>query len=128
MLEHDAHAGPRDAVRWPARDVNAVEPDRAGIGARKPHDQRHHRRLAGAVRTDQPDDLAGAKIEAHILDGDHAAEAFAELAHLQTPGAGHSRSLRCSSWPSKPSGKNRMTASATAETTKVLSWPSGRRN
>ena len=52
-------------------------------------------RFAGAVRTDQPDDFAGAKIEAHILDGDHAAEALAEFADLQTDRAGHSRSLRC---------------------------------
>ena len=95
MLEHDAHAGARDAMRRPARDVDAVEPDRPGIGAREPHDQRHDGRFAGAVRTDQPDDFAGAKIEAHILDGDHAAEALAELVDLQTDRAGHSRSLRC---------------------------------
>ena len=93
MLEHDAHAGARDAMRRPARDVDAVEPDRPGIGAREPHDQRHDGRFAGAVRTDQPDDFAGAKIEAHILDGDHAAEALAEPADLQADRAGHSRSL-----------------------------------
>ena len=97
MLEHDADAGARDAMRRPARDVDAVERDRSGIGARSmPHDQRHDGRFAGAVRADQADDFAGAQIEAHVLDGDEAAEALAEFADLQTDRAGHSRSPACS--------------------------------
>ena len=88
-----------------AGDIGPVEPDGAGIGAREPHDQRHHRRLAGAVRADQPDDFAGAQIETHVLDGDHAAETFAELAHLQADRAGHSRSLRVQRVAEQPFGE-----------------------
>ena len=40
------------------------------------------RRLAGAVRADQPDELALHDREVQIVHGDDAAEAFAEVARL----------------------------------------------
>ena len=44
------------------------------------------RGLARTVRADQADDLAGAHLEAHAIDGDHRAEAHGEVLHLQGQG------------------------------------------
>jgi hypothetical protein len=61
-------------VRRPARDVAAVQLDGS---ARRPVEARQHvheRRLAGAVRPDQPDDLAAPQLEADPAQRLHALE------------------------------------------------------
>ena len=50
-------------VRRPARDVAARELDRAGVRPVEAAEHVHERRLAGAVRADQPDDLAARELE-----------------------------------------------------------------
>ena len=64
MLEDDAGAHPRDLVRRPAGDLDAVDAHRTGIGPLDPHDELHHRRLAGTVRADQAENFAGVDAEA----------------------------------------------------------------
>ena len=74
----------RDGVRLDvvARDASTVP----SVGAMMPDEAAQRRRLAGAVRTDEPEDLPGADVErdsvdggkvavlaGEILDGDHAA-------------------------------------------------------
>ena len=51
------------------RDLAAVARQRAG-------NEIEHGALAGAVRTDQPDDFAGRDLEADLADGFKAAEAL----------------------------------------------------
>ena len=71
LLEDDAAHPPR-SQRVP-RDV---EPGEARGAARRPHRRRQHpdrRRLAGAVRAEQAEDLAGAHVELDPFDGLHAA-------------------------------------------------------
>ncbi|MND54812.1 hypothetical protein D3C80_458780 [compost metagenome] len=48
----------RDQMRRQLGNILAVEDDLAGLGLRCPADCHHQRRLAGAVGTDQADDLA----------------------------------------------------------------------
>ena len=121
MLKDDADAGAGDAMRRPAGDVDAIDPHRAGIGPFDAHDELHDRRFARAVRPDEAEDLARGDIEADVLDRDQPAERLGQAAHLEARGAAHSRSPVLSAWPSSPSGKNRITASAIAATQKVLS-------
>src|SRR5712691_7418760 len=56
-LKRPRDAPPADPVRRPAGDVLAVEPDAAGRRGKSAHDVEQGR-LAGAVRTDEPDDFA----------------------------------------------------------------------
>ena len=49
----------------------------------EPTDTVHQRRLPGAVRADQPDDLVGAHGEGHAVDGDDASEANREFDDLE---------------------------------------------
>ena len=102
--------------------------DRPGIGPLDAHDQRHDGGFAGAVRTDQPDDFAGPKIEADVLDGDDAAKALVEFADLQTYRAGHSAFAPVQRVAEQAIGKEQDDRQRHGGHTKVLSWPSGRRN
>ena len=75
---HDAGAGPpldrpRSMVVSPKRDRSARRRGEAG-------DDVEDRRLARAVRTDEPDDLAGFDREAHAVDRDDTAELHDEIA------------------------------------------------
>jgi hypothetical protein len=51
------------------------------------------RALAGAVGTDQRDDLAGLDVERDVVDGDHAAELFSRFLDLQQHGGRGRRAL-----------------------------------
>ena len=64
------------SARQAARDVSAEEADLARARRQRSGDQVEHGALAGAVGTDQADDLAGLDLEADIVDGDQAAEAL----------------------------------------------------
>src|SRR5579883_1278144 len=130
MLEDDADALARDAVRRPARDIDAVDPHGAGIRPLDPHDQFHHGRFAGTVGADEAKDLAALDLEADILDRDEAAEALLQPADgekRRVARRAHDVSFVRSSMPRNPFGKSSTTTSAIAETMKVASSPIGRR-
>ena len=70
---------PGDSVRNPirlrsadaggARQRHAVDRDRAARRRDQPRQHPHRRRLAGAVRAEQRDDLAAPDLERHVVDG-----------------------------------------------------------
>ena len=65
VLGHEADAGPRHAVRRPARDVAAL-PDNATRGRRRqPHDAADGRRLADTVPAEQAHALARVDGQGH---------------------------------------------------------------
>ena len=67
----------RGDLRWTGTgDVLGRKDDRTGIGPVKAADHVEKRRLAGAVRPDDRDELAGADRERDRLDRPHAAEMF----------------------------------------------------
>ena len=83
-------------LRWRVVDAPAEHGDlAAGLGEHA-GDQVEGRALAGAVRADQRDDLAGLDVERDVVDGDHAAELFSRVIDLQQHrgGAGLARSRR----------------------------------
>src|ERR1700732_2006411 len=133
MLEHHTKALACDLVRGQAGDVFALEHDFARARAFDAHDRLHRGRLAGAVRADQAENLAGAQIETEVLDRGEAAEALGEAADFENGRivggrVHHERASRDRAAPRKPPGKNNTTSNATAETMKVASSPVGRRN
>src|SRR5262249_60014210 len=69
----DAHAA--DLVAGRARDVAPLEEDPARRRLVEPGDAVHERRLAGAVRPDDADDLATLHGEVDLAAGDQPAEA-----------------------------------------------------
>ena len=72
-----ALSGPRLVTSEPPSTMRALRrPQAAG-------DQVEQRRLAGAVRADQPDDLALRDRERHVVDGAHAAERLDETARFE---------------------------------------------
>jgi hypothetical protein len=70
-------------VRRLGREADALVLDLAAGRGVDPADQVEDRRLAGAVRADQGEDLAAADVEADVVDGDDAAEAHAEMARRE---------------------------------------------
>ena len=82
VLERARDAAPDDALRRRLLDPLPLRRDLAAVGGQHAGDQVEHRALAGAVRTDQRDDLGRADVERHVVDGNHAAELLARLAHL----------------------------------------------
>ena len=71
-----------------AGDRAARKRDLAAVGAQRPREQVEHRGLAGAVRPDQPEDLAGLDLEADIVDGDETAKSPLRAADLEKQRAG----------------------------------------
>src|SRR6202521_560336 len=133
MLKHHAKTLARDLVRGQAGDVFTLEDDFARARTLDAHDRLHRGRLAGAVRADQAENLAGAQIETEVLDRGEAAEALGEAADFENGRivggrVHHERASRDRAAPRKPPGKNNTTSNATAETMKVASSPVGRRN
>ena len=57
----------RDLVGGHVGDVAALIQDLAGTGARLAEDRHHQRRFAGAIGTDQGDDLAAMDVEIEAL-------------------------------------------------------------
>ena len=74
MLERAREPGAPAAVRAPARDLAAVELDRAGGREVEPGHQVDERRLARAVRADQADDLVLVQLERDVVERLHALE------------------------------------------------------
>src|SRR6202035_2912568 len=117
MLKHHAKALARDLVRGQSGDIFSQENDVARGRAFDPHDRLHRGRLAGAVRADQAENLAGAQLELEILDGGEAAEAFGQAADFENRsvvGGVHYWRAPCDrAAPRRPFGKNRITSNAT---------------
>ena len=61
-------------MRAPARDVAPLELDRALVGEVEAGEDVHERRLAGAVRADQADDLVAVQLERDVAERLHALE------------------------------------------------------
>src|SRR5262249_61064800 len=93
----------------------AVEADRAGLVDERAADAIDERRLAGAVRADQPDPLAGGNLERDAVERDEAAEPLAQV--LDCEQRGH-RTLPCASGSgppglgSKPRGRGTVSTDA----------------
>ncbi len=87
MLEGAAYAQLDDLARRQAADLLqaavAEETYRARSQGQHAGHQVEHRRLAGAVRSYQPDDLSGADLELHVVDGQQSAELLARQRHFQ---------------------------------------------
>ena len=67
--------GPRPPLDRPRVDGDAIEAHRSRADCRREAgDDVEQRRLARAVRADEPDDLAGLDGEADLVEGDDAAE------------------------------------------------------
>jgi len=74
MLEGAGNTGACNGVRPVAGDGVAVKQDLAARGAVQPADTVEHARLAGAVRADQGEQLAGPRLEGYVLQDLQSAE------------------------------------------------------
>jgi hypothetical protein len=63
---------PRELGRAPVRQRPPLEEDRAGVGREHPREQADQRRLAGAVRAEHADDLAGPDLEREVGEPERA--------------------------------------------------------
>ena len=85
--------GPRIAGGVDPEDLEA-----AGVGGPQPLEHLHGRRLAGAVRAEEAEDLAGADLERDTVDGLHVAVCLADVTDPddggRPPDGGHSRLRR----------------------------------
>ena len=68
--------------------------DRPARRRGEPGDDVEDRRLAGAVRADEPDDLTGLDREAHAVDREDAAEMDDEVGHGERGGRPAGRAAR----------------------------------
>ena len=91
VLERARDPAPDDPVRRRAQQALAVEDDLALVRLVQPRDQVEERRLAGAVRADQADDLALADVERDVVDRDDPAE---PPRHVLDREQGHAETLR----------------------------------
>ena len=74
MLEGAREPVAPAAVRRPARDVLLAEDDGAAVGLVEAAEDVDERRLAGAVRPDQADDLAAVQVEIDDVECLHPIE------------------------------------------------------
>ena len=74
VLEGPGETCPPAPVRPPARDVAAFELDRSLVREVEPGEDVHERRLAGAVRADEADDLVPVQLERDVAERLHAVE------------------------------------------------------
>ena len=95
VLEGAADADLGDAMRRPVEQRAPLEQDVAAIGGVEPADAVEQRRLAGAVRPDEPEDLAGLDREGDAVERDNAAETQCDVADFeQRPGCDEGRRRR----------------------------------
>ncbi len=83
MLEGARHAVAGDLARGLPVDPLAEEEHLAACHAQHARDQVEGRGLAGTVGPDQADDLAGADLEADVIDRHQAAELLADGLHVE---------------------------------------------
>ena len=74
VLKRPCEACPAPPAGPPARDVAALELDAAARRPVEAAEDVHERRLAGAVRADQSDDLAATQLERDVPERVHARE------------------------------------------------------
>ena len=82
LLEGPGEPEARALRRRRAGDLASTEEDVAGLGSEQPREHVEQRGLAGAVRSDEPDDAGGRDHEAHVADRDEPAEAHGDVAGL----------------------------------------------
>ena len=101
LLRQVADALPGPDVHRIVGDVGVVQQDAARIRRGQPHDHRERRRLAGAVRPEQADDLARRDLELDALDHRATAVRLGEIALCAaSPFSRASRDRQ--SWSSSP--------------------------
>jgi hypothetical protein len=83
VLEGAADAERRDPVARHLQQRARAEQDFAAVALVEARQAVEERGLAGAVRPDQPDDVARRDIEGDPVQRDDAAEADADLLHAQ---------------------------------------------
>ena len=83
VLEGAADADFGDPVRRARQDALAFHQDVAGARLVEPGEAVEERRLAGAVRSDQAEDLALVHVERHAIQRDDAAEHDADVANRE---------------------------------------------
>src|SRR5262249_35856536 len=103
VLEGAGDAERGEPLRREARHVAAFEAHRAGIGLVEAGDEIEQRRLAGAVRAYDRDELLFGDIETDGIDGSEAAEPPGEAADLE-----HAHTV-----PKRPCGRKRTSNSRT---------------
>src|SRR4029077_9328766 len=72
------NAHPADRVRGGAGDLAIPEADRASTRPQRAGDQIERRALAGAVGTDEPENLALADLEGNLVDRQKSVEALGQ--------------------------------------------------
>jgi len=95
VLESARNAQPCDAVRLVARDVARVERDAPCAWAIDAADAVQDRGLAGAVRADQREQLAGPRLERHAVQHLQAAEGERHGLDAQTGAFTHTSGGSC---------------------------------
>src|SRR5262249_27951831 len=88
ILERPTDAQRGNVVRPEAEDRAAGQEDRALARSIEPADAVEEGRLAGAVRTDQADDLAFADVEGDAIERDDTAETHRDVTNGQQRGLG----------------------------------------
>src|SRR5207244_12796422 len=86
VLKGSGDPAPDDPVGRDAEQAPAAEAELARVRAGETGDHVEERRLAGAVRPDQPDDLVLARVERDSVEGDDPAEAPADVLDLEEGG------------------------------------------
>src|SRR5262245_15397513 len=88
FLRQVADPPARALVHRQLGEVLAIEEDLSAVGVLQPHDHVKARRLAGAVRSEQPDDLAGAHGDVDAFHDGPTAERLREPFSLKQRSAG----------------------------------------
>src|SRR5438067_179330 len=94
-----------DLARREAEDRLAAEQDLAGVGAELAVDDVEAGGLAGAVRSDEREELSCREREAHVFDSVHAAEGLLQVAHLEKRAHPRARLAQPAIVPAMPDGK-----------------------
>ena len=92
LLVDDADAEVLGGARRGDLHLAALDPDRAGVPLVDPGEDLHQRGLARAVLAHQRVDLAGAQLEARVLERLDAREALGDVGHLDQEIAHHGSS------------------------------------
>ena len=100
VLERPGHGALRAQVWGPVGDIGAPQVDAASLDGQEAGYAIHEGGLAGAVVTDEPDDLSGLDVEVDVVDGGDATEA---LQHLLT--SEHGIAVRVDRWPRRRRGR-----------------------
>src|SRR5215208_715672 len=131
VLEGAGDPALHDPVRRRLQERLLLEGDLAFVWFVEPRDQIEHRRLAGAVRADEPDDLPLVHVERYVVHRDDAAEPSRhaldrEHRHRRTtlwlrsqPGLGCE--ARCSAQAAAMRTENRRSSAPNAAPASVLS-------